>query len=73
MMRLEHEQMRRLLEEMTAAIDGGCSDDYLGMSETLLLYMQQHNLKEENMLYPMSNRALAGAAIDLASRLDRRG
>lgn len=72
MMRIEHEQMRNLLQEMTAAIDAGSSDDYLGLSETLLLYMQQHNLKEENMLYPMSDRALAAQALDLGPHLERR-
>lgn len=65
MMRSEHAQMRDLLDSMAAIIAAGRRDDYLGMSETLLLYMQQHNLKEENVLYPMSDRALAAAGIDL--------
>jgi iron-sulfur cluster repair protein YtfE (RIC family) len=30
--------------------------------------MQQHNLKEENILYPMCDRALAGDA-DIEARL----
>ena len=69
MMRSEHAQMRELLNHMTAVIAAGRRDDYLGMSETLLLYMQQHNLKEENVLYPMSDRALAASGIDLTQQV----
>jgi len=68
MMRSEHAQMRGLLENMTAVIAAGRRDDYLGLSETLLLYMQQHNLKEENVLYPMSDQVLAASGIDLTQQ-----
>ncbi len=68
MMRAEHAQMRDLLHNMAAVIAAGRRDDTLGMSETLLLYMQQHNLKEENVLYPMSDQALAGSGIDLTQQ-----
>jgi len=30
-----------------------------GLSETLNMLMQQHNMKEENMLYPMSDQVLS--------------
>ena len=65
MMRSEHAQMRDLLNNMGEVIAAGRRDDYLGLSETLLLYMQQHNLKEENVLYPMADQALAASGIDL--------
>lgn len=57
-MRMEHAQMRGLLQEMASAVAAGNRDSYLGLSETLNMLMQQHNLKEENMLYPMADRAL---------------
>jgi hemerythrin-like domain-containing protein len=57
-MRMEHEQMRALIADMAAAAEAGNEPAYLGASETLNMLMQQHNLKEENMLYPMSDRAL---------------
>lgn len=57
-MRMEHEQMRALIADMAAAAAAGNESAYLGASETLNMLMQQHNLKEENMLYPMSDRAL---------------
>ena len=57
-MRMEHAQMRDLLQAMAAAVAAANQDSYLGLSETLNMLMQQHNLKEENMLYPMSDRVL---------------
>ena len=58
-MRSEHEQMRGLIEDMARAAAGSDRDGYLGLSETLNMLMQQHNVKEENMLYPMSDQVLA--------------
>lgn len=57
-MRMEHAQMRDLLQAMANAIAAGNQKRYLGLSETLNMLMQQHNLKEENMLYPMSDQVL---------------
>jgi hemerythrin-like domain-containing protein len=57
-MRLEHEQMRTLLQDMANAVANANQNSFLGLSETLNMLIQQHNLKEENMLYPMSDRVL---------------
>lgn len=59
-MRMEHEQMRALFQDMARAIAETSRDSYLGLSETLNMLMQQHNLKEENVLYPMADQMLAG-------------
>lgn len=59
-MRLEHDQMRQLLAEMTGALDAQDAEGFGGAAETLLVLMQQHNMKEEHMLYPMCDRALGG-------------
>lgn len=56
-MRMEHEQMRELFARMAAAIAARDADEYAGLSETLLILLQQHNLKEEQVLYPMSEQA----------------
>jgi hemerythrin-like domain-containing protein len=58
-MRHEHEQMRQLFTEMAEAVENRQTDDYLGASETLLVLMQQHNAKEEQILYPMTDAQLA--------------
>jgi iron-sulfur cluster repair protein YtfE (RIC family) len=57
-MRMEHAQMRGLLQDMESAVAEANHSLYLGLSETLNMLMQQHNLKEENMLYPMSDQVL---------------
>lgn len=69
-MRMEHEQMRGLLQDMARAVAAGNQDDYLGQSETLNMLMQQHNLKEENMLYPMSDHVLAADRDALIRSMD---
>lgn len=52
-MREEHEQMRELIAAAQEALSSKDADDYSGNAETLLIMMQQHNMKEENVLYPM--------------------
>lgn len=52
-MRMEHQQMRALVQELDNAMESKDKDTYLGLSETLMVMMQQHNMKEEMMLYPM--------------------
>lgn len=69
-MRMEHEQMRGLLADAQQAIESRNGDDYLGIAETLLIMMQQHNMKEENILYPMCDQHLADVAPDLLARLE---
>ena len=58
MMRMEHEQMRELFDEMKVAMQQQDSDEYLGTAETLLILMQQHNMKEEQILYNMMDQHL---------------
>jgi hemerythrin-like domain-containing protein len=64
-MRMEHEQMRGLLGDLDAACGRCDRSAFLGHAETLLILMQQHNMKEENMLYPMADRALAARREEL--------
>ncbi|WP_421863359.1 hemerythrin domain-containing protein [Motiliproteus sp.] len=57
-MRMEHDQMRQLFSQVGQALQDKDADTLLGASETLMILMQQHNMKEEQILYPMSVRAL---------------
>ncbi|HOB63087.1 MAG TPA: hemerythrin domain-containing protein [Candidatus Competibacteraceae bacterium] len=68
-MRLEHQQMQGVLAEMESALTGGDLDEFLGQMETLLILMQQHNIKEEQILYPMCDRVLGVAAAALIETL----
>jgi len=62
MMRHEHEQMRSLLTQLGEACASHDGEGYAGAAETLLMLMQQHNMKEENILYPMCDRSLGSEA-----------
>ena len=68
MMRMEHGQMRELFSEMREAIEQQNSDDYLGASETLLILMQQHNMKEEQILYTMMDQHLSDDNLQLQQK-----
>ncbi|OHE15560.1 MAG: hemerythrin HHE cation-binding protein [Sulfurimonas sp. RIFOXYD2_FULL_37_8] len=59
MMRHEHVQMRNLITEMGKAIEAKDKDKFFGNSETLMILMQQHNMKEEQMLYTMAQQHLS--------------
>ena len=60
-MRMEHEQMRSVVAEMNDAFAGKDSDTFLGLAETLMILTQQHNMKEEQILYPMSDQVLGAS------------
>ena len=69
MMRMEHEQMKTLLEQMADVVSRHDASGYGGLSETLLIVMQQHNLKEEQILYPMADHYLASQRETLLARM----
>ena len=65
MMRMEHEQMRALVAQMNDALAAQEQQRFLGLGETLMMLTQQHNMKEENILYPMMDQIIAGEAENL--------
>lgn len=67
-MRMEHAQMRELMTKMTSALDAGNLDELPGLGETMVILMQQHNMKEENMLYPMIETHLQDQLPSMISR-----
>lgn len=62
MMRYEHQQLRSLLESMNLALAEERINDFFGIGESMMIMLQQHNMKEEQMLYPMIDRTLGGDA-----------
>ncbi|MES9904849.1 MAG: hemerythrin domain-containing protein [Sedimenticola sp.] len=71
MMRMEHTQMRQLLADMTQAVEQKDRVRYLGLSETLMMIMQQHNMKEEQMLYRMIDQTFGSESDDLIERMSK--
>ncbi|MEA1914325.1 MAG: hemerythrin domain-containing protein [Campylobacterota bacterium] len=57
-MLMEHAQMRQALDQMREDIDAQNKDHFFGLSESLMMTMQQHNMKEEQMMYPMVDQAM---------------
>jgi hemerythrin-like domain-containing protein len=68
-MRSEHRQMTDLLKQMSGAITRKDSTAYLGDADTLLIIMQQHNIKEEQMLYQMADQALVNELNEVVGRM----
>ncbi len=69
-MRGEHAQMRELIEAAEASLLARDASDYSGYAETLLIMMQQHNMKEENVLYPICDQHLADQFSTLLPKLE---
>lgn len=69
-MRSEHQQMRKVIDDMAQKLAARDGDGYLGLSETLMVLMQQHNMKEEQILYRMMDQTFGDEA---ASVLERAG
>ncbi len=69
MMRMEHQQMRSLFSEMNQASIDNDSEELTGLCDTLLIFMRQHNMKEENILYPMIDQALAADNTEIIERI----
>lgn len=70
-MRMEHQEIRGLLDQVGAAIESGDAENALDLGDTLLILTQQHNAKEEAMLYPMAETILGEQWSELASRLEK--
>jgi len=68
-MGMEHQQMRQLLDELAAAVRARDRDTCLGDLETLHILGQQHNAKEEGILYPLADRSLGDGSESLMQRL----
>jgi hemerythrin-like domain-containing protein len=68
-MRGEHDEFRELLVQMTQQLGAADLQGFLGNADTFLILMQQHNLKEENVLYPMMDQALAAQREQLIDNL----
>jgi len=66
---MEHDQIHALIEQMAITLANHDAQGYGGLSETLLILMQQHNLKEEQILYPIADQILATQRETLFDRM----
>ncbi|HEX6018886.1 MAG TPA: hemerythrin domain-containing protein [Burkholderiaceae bacterium] len=68
-MRMEHEQMQPILEQMQAAIAARDGAGYRRAAHALLEILVPHNQKEEQMMYPMLDQAVGDEAQALLTRV----
>lgn len=68
-MTMEHDQIRYLIKVLRTAITEKSRDNGLSASETLLMMIQQHNTKEESVLYPMADRTVQTLEHEVSRRL----
>ncbi|PCI27825.1 MAG: hypothetical protein COB67_07740 [SAR324 cluster bacterium] len=71
MMRMEHQQMKAIMAQMQSTLESGAVDQVPGLGDTLLILMQQHNMKEENMLYFMMEQHISDQSVDLIQQAQR--
>jgi len=67
-MRQEHQQMSILMDQMKDAFTARDQAKFLSLSDTWMMLTQQHNMKEEEVLYPMMDDVLATDAAVLIHR-----
>lgn len=60
-MRMEHGQIRQLVSQLQQAIVEQDQAAFAGQADALMMLLQQHNMKEEMMLYPMSEQHLSNS------------
>jgi len=68
-MRMEHEQIRGVLKEVSDCLNEGNVQRIFDLSEAMLILIAQHNSKEENVLYPITDKYLGQEAEDIARKL----
>lgn len=60
-MLMEHQQIKGLFNDIESAIQNGDKNRAIGIIETCMIMIQQHNMKEEQILYPIIERSLANS------------
>lgn len=68
-MRMEHEQVRQLVKQLGEAASIENEKKFFGLSETLLIFVQQHNSKEEQMLYQMADKHLGDISAEIVAKM----
>ena len=72
-MRMEHQHLRSITERIADAVKQRDADDFFGHADTLRIMMHQHNMKEESILYLMTDRVLSDRRNDIIDTMDQHG
>lgn len=69
MLRMEHQRIKGIVARMEDALCRQNHGDLILHAETFTILMQQHSMKEEDMLYPLLDRILQGNTQHIVSAL----
>lgn len=69
MLHLEHERIRGIADRMFEALERVDGVDFMLHAETYQLLMQQHTMKEEDMLYPLLDKILFRKRVSIISAM----
>lgn len=69
MLRLEHQRIHAVVGRIRDALCRCDAVDFALHCETFALLMQQHSVKEEDMLYPLLERMLAGRSGEIVTKM----
>lgn len=69
MLHLEHERIRGITDRMLEALERMDAIDFVLHAETYQLLMQQHTMKEEDMLYPLLDKILMRNRVNIISAM----
>ncbi len=68
-MRMEHSQAKSLFEKMDEAYNAKDKERIYGLGESMNILLQQHNAKEEQMLYTMMQQHLSDKNDEMVEKL----
>ena len=68
-MRMEHAQAKSLFEKMDEAYNAKDKERIFGLGESMNILLQQHNAKEEQMLYTMIQQHFMGENDEIVQKL----
>lgn len=54
----EHTQIIKILDDMEKAMEKKDKNEFLGLADTCMIMIQQHNMKEEQILYSIVENAV---------------
>lgn len=71
-MEMEHMQIKNCFLEIEKSLTAEDTSKFHQLAETCMIMIQQHNMKEEQILYPIIDRAIATSAEDIPSNISKK-
>lgn len=65
----EHEQMRMLLNRADSLLKDKNRDTLLSLLDAFMITVQQHNMKEENIMYMLLEQTLGGSSSEVLNAM----